>query len=285
MRFFARFQILALFCLFSAPVFSQNILITYQKSDALFVCGADTFFIQVQNIGAGAMTNGSLTVALPTGVTYLPGSITGAMQQNINNLAQPVFGLPNLASGASASVALLVTANCDAADALDAGQLFIANIAVQSAAGNASVSTTNFALETGLLLIESVEDELMSGQQGDTLLRKICMKNTRLGKIGFVHFEDKHLPGIDVKSLNVASQTSDSIFLQADFDGNFFAQFGDGDGWLELGETVCFTEKIVVTDCGTPEFSRWMVALSDVIGKRPRAGRVKCRSRRPGAAR
>jgi uncharacterized repeat protein (TIGR01451 family) len=255
MRLFARFSTLALFCLFAAPVFSQNILITYKKSDSLFVCGADTFFIQVANIGTGAVTNASLNVALPTGVTYLPGSVTGATQQNVSNLAQPVFGLPNLASGASVSVALLVTADCEAADKLDAGQLFIANISVQSVAGNASVSTSNFALETGLLLIESIEDELLSGEKGDTLLRKICVTNTRLGKIGSLHFEDEHLPGFETTLLNVTNQTSDSVFLQADFDSDFFTQFGDGDEWLELGETVCFTEKIVVTDCGTPEFT------------------------------
>ncbi|MBV6438759.1 MAG: hypothetical protein EPGJADBJ_00385 [Saprospiraceae bacterium] len=255
MRSFTRRLSLALFCLSAAPVFSQNILITYQKSDALFVCGADTFFISVQNTGTNPLTGAALDVALPTGVTYLPGTVAGAAQQNVSDLQHPVFGLPAIASGATASVAMLLTADCAAADALDTGQLFIANLTVQSLSGNASVSTTNFALETGLLLIESVEDELMSGEKGDTLLRKICVKNTRLGKIGALHFEDEHQPGFEILVLNASQQSGTNAFWTADFDGTFFSAAGNGDAWLDLNETVCFTERIVITDCGIPEFT------------------------------
>lgn len=253
MRFNTRCLTLALFCLFVAPVFSQNILITYQKSDALFVCGADTFFILVQNTGANMLNDATLQVALPAGVTYVPGTVAGATQQNIGNLQQPVFALPGIASGTATPVALLLTADCTAADALDAGQLFIANLTVASPAGTASVSTSNFTLETGLILIESIEDELMSGEKGDTLFRKICLKNTRLGKIGALHFEDMHQQGLSVTVLNATTQSGDDFKWQADFDGAFLSAFGNGDAWLDLGETVCFTEKIVVTDCGIPE--------------------------------
>lgn len=255
MRFISCCLLFTLFCLSTAPVFSQNILITYEKSDSLFVCGADTFFIQIQNTGTNPLSGATLNVALPNGVTYLPGSISGATEQNVSNLQQPFFSLTNLASGANAAVALLISADCAAADALDAGQLFIANLSVQSPGGSASVSTSNFALETGLILIESVENELMSGEKGDTLLRKICVKNTRLGKIGSLHFEDVHLPGFAVSVLNATTQGGDSLFWEADFNSNFFTAFGNGDAWLDLGETACFTEKIVITDCGIPEFT------------------------------
>lgn len=50
MHLLTRCLAFAFFCLFSAPVFSQNILITYQKSDSLFVCGADTFFLSRSKI-------------------------------------------------------------------------------------------------------------------------------------------------------------------------------------------------------------------------------------------
>ena len=255
MRFYTRCLTLALFSLLTAPVFAQNILITYQKSDALFVCGADTFFISVQNTGVNPLTGATLEVALPTGVTYLSGSVTGATEQNISNMQQPLFALSDLAAGATTPIALLLTADCAAADALDAGQLFIANLTVASLAGATSVSTSNFALETGLILIESVENELMSGEKGDTLLRKICIKNTRLGKIDALHFEDAHLPGFAVSVLNASGQSGDSLLWKADFDSNFFTAFGNGDTWLDLDETACFTEKIVITDCGIPEFT------------------------------
>lgn len=255
MRFSTACLLLALGCLFSTPVFAQNILITYQKSDALFVCGTDTFFVQVQNTGTGLLNNATLEVALPVGIQYVPGSVTGAAQQNVGNLQQPVFALPDIASGATASLTLILTADCAAADALDAGQLFIANLSVASPAGSVSVSTTNFTLETGLILIESVENELMSGEKGDTLLRKICVKNTRLGKIGALHFDDEHEAGFSVSVPGASAQSGDSLLWKADFDGAFLSGFGNGDTWLDFGEVACFTERIIITDCGTPEYT------------------------------
>lgn len=244
----------ALFFLLAFCLRAQNIAIDYQKSDALFVCGADTFFIRVQNTGAATLTGASLEVALPTGITYTSGTVTGATEQNTTNPQQPLFTLPGIAPGATAQVAIMLEANCAAADALDAGQLFIANLNVASPAGNASVATTNFTVETGLLLIESVTNLLMSGEKGDTLMRKICIKNTRLGKIGSLSFEDQHPGGFQITIPAANSQSGDSLLWKAGFEGSFFSAFGNGDTWLDLDEEACFTEHIVITDCGTPEF-------------------------------
>ena len=242
-------------CFLLTPAFSQNILINYEKSDSLFVCGADTFFIKIQNTGTTLAGNASLKLTLPVGVDYLPGSISGAGEQNITDLHKPVFTLADLPAGAVAEVALLVHAGCEAAATLDTGQLFIADIEVESSAGNAQVSTTSFAVETGLLLIDSIGGALLSGEKGDTLLRTICVKNTRLGKIGSLYFEDAHLNGFNVFVPNAAAQTNGATLFQADFSGSFFSTAGDGDSWLENGEKVCFTERIILTDCGIPAFS------------------------------
>lgn len=246
---------LALFLLLTCCLHAQNITIDYQKSDALFVCGADTFFIRVQNTAATPMNAATLEVALPTGITYTPGSVAGATEQNISNPQQALFALPGIASGATALVAILIAADCAAADALDAGELFVATLSVTSAAGNASIVTTGFTVETGLLLIESVTDLLMSGEKGDTLLREICVKNTRLGKIGNLSFEDEHPGGFRVFVPAANSQSGDSLLWKSGFEGNFFSSFGNGDTWLDLGEKACFTEQIIITDCGTPEFT------------------------------
>ena len=244
-----------LFLACSPSVFSQNILITYQKSDALFVCGTDTFFVQVKNTGSTPLTMVALRVALPTGVNYQPGTISGATEQNIADPNAPVFSMANLAPGATASTAFLLTADCAAADALDAGLTFYANLQVSSLQDNAALPTTSFSIETGLLLIDSVDHILLSGTKGDTLFRKIWVHNTRLGKIGALHFEDAHQPGLEVALPNANSQTLGNLFSSGEYSGSFFAGFGNGDNWLDFGETACFTERIIITDCGIPAFS------------------------------
>ncbi|MEO6040248.1 MAG: hypothetical protein ABIQ93_17685, partial [Saprospiraceae bacterium] len=245
-----------IFCLTFCPsLFSQNILITYQKSDALFVCGTDTFFVQVKNTGLIPITAATLKVVLPVGVSYQLGSVTGAVEQNVGNLVAPVFALLSLPVGATASTSFLLSADCAAATAIDAGQVFIADLQVNSLQGNAQILTASFPIETGLLLIDSVDQVLLTGTRDDTLFRKIWVRNTRLGKIGTLHFEDAHQPGLEVTLPGATSQTSGGTATEGEFAGSFFTSFGDGDSWLEQGETACFTEKIVITDCGIPSFT------------------------------
>ncbi|MBK7939842.1 MAG: gliding motility-associated C-terminal domain-containing protein [Lewinellaceae bacterium] len=252
---FDKYLCAILICLPLNALFSQNILITYQKSDTLFVCGTDTFFVEVKNTGATPLNNALLKVSLPTGIVYLPGSVSGAAEQNISDVQQPIFSLPGLPGGATAAVAIIIAADCIAADVLDEGQLFVAGISVESAAGNAQVTTTSLEVETGLLLIESVEDEIMSGEKGDTLFRKICVKNTRLGKISALFLEDEHLKGFDVFVPNASATTGTPTFFGAEFNSGIFTSTGNGDTWLDLNEQVCLTERIIITDCGFPEYN------------------------------
>ena len=255
MTTFTRLFTTLLCCLFSQMLFSQGILLTFQKCDSLFICGTDTFFVSIRNTGNTPITDGVLQVTLPSGTEYIPGTVLGATEQNVSNPAEPNFSLSSLAPGAVATVALQIGANCAAADALDAGQLFVAGLKVNSSVASAQLNTSSFTIETGLLLIESVTDALMSGEKGDTLLRTICVKNTRLGKIGALYIEDEHLPGIVLEVPGSVTQMNTPTLFQCSFDGSFISAFGDGDVWLELGEKACFTEKVAITSCGIPEFT------------------------------
>ncbi|MFN0033503.1 MAG: gliding motility-associated C-terminal domain-containing protein [Saprospiraceae bacterium] len=254
-----RSSLLALFCALCHFLSAQNILISYTKSDSLFVCSTDTFTVKVQNNTAQLLMGASLTIDLPAGLTYLPGTAMGASQQNISNLAAPVFGLPDVPPGQAITVKILLSADCAAADVLDAGQLFVANISVASALGNAQVSTTSIPVETGAIVIESVAEQLLMGERDDILLRTICVRNTRLGKIGSLHFEDAHLAGFDVSVAGAISQANGAAFFSADFEGSFFNSVGNGDAWLDLNESVCFTERIILTSCGIPPFTNTSV--------------------------
>lgn len=237
------------------PLSGQNILISYTKSDSLFVCSADTFTVTVQNNNLGMLTGAVLTVTLPSGLTYVPGSIFGGGELNIANLSTPSFSLPTIAGNQSASVEFIISADCAAADVLDAGQLFSANLAVVAILGNAQVTTTSIPVETGAIVIESITGQLLSGEKGDTLFRTICVKNTRLGKIGGLLFEDDHQEGFDPWVMGATSQSTSGLTYSAEFGGVFFESVGNGDAWLDQNETVCFTERIIITSCGIPAYT------------------------------
>jgi gliding motility-associated-like protein/uncharacterized repeat protein (TIGR01451 family) len=245
--------LLGLFCF--NPLSAQNILISYTKTDSLFVCNTDTFTVNVQNNQVATLAGATLITTLPSGLTYLPGSVTGASEFNIGNLATPSFTLPDVPGNQSLTVKIILSADCAAADVLDAGQLFIANISVLSALGNAQLSTTSIPVETGAIVVESITGQLLMGEKGDTLLRTICVKNTRLGKIGSLQFEDEHLEGYDAWVVGASGQTMSGLNNSAVFDGSFFETVGNGDAWLDQNETVCITERIIITSCGIPPFT------------------------------
>ncbi len=252
-------SLIALFCVLTNLLPAQNILISYTASDSLFVCNTDIFTVKVQNNEAAPLTGAALTVALPPGLSYVAGTVLGASQQNISNLSSPIFGLPTVPANQSATLTIVLSAECAAADLLDAGQLFIAHISVSSALGNAQVSTTSIPVETGAIVITSVTGQLLMGERFDTLLRTVCAENTRLGKIGSLHFEDGHQAGFDVSVLGASSQSNGPTLFSADFDGSYFASVGNGDHWLDQDEVVCITERIVLTSCGIPAFNNQSV--------------------------
>ncbi len=256
MKITARAFLCALLCSTATLLAAQspNLLISYDKSDSLFVCGVDTFMVTIQNNGGALAANATLNIALPNGLFYAAGTVMGATQLNISNLQSPVFSLSAIPAGGNAVIELLLTADCVAATVLDTGGLFPAIISVNAPNASASVTTSSIPVETGLLLIESVDAFLMSGERFDTLYRTICVTNTRLGKIGNLHFEDFHLPGFEISVAGSLAPTNTADFYATDFDANFFTTTGNGDGWLDKNESVCFTEKIIITDCGIPEF-------------------------------
>ena len=254
MRGYLRFAFLILL-----PAFlpAQNILITFQKPTELFVCGTDTLFVEVLNTGTGSLQDAALTTALPLGLSYVPGSVSGAVEQNTANLAKPVFALPPTLPGKSSKVALLVTADCAAKKAIDAGQVFSANLSVQSSLGTAQVSTSSFVVQTGLIFIGYVENAEAEGERDDVIERKIFFRNTRIGPISSLTFEDEHQPGLSMSVQQASNQMVAPGVFRAVFDANFFSNFGDGDNFLEFGEQAVFTQRIVVEDCGNPSFTNF----------------------------
>jgi gliding motility-associated-like protein len=255
MILFIRLGVIALSCLCSSLLFAQNVLISYEKCDSLFVCSADTFQVEIQNNQSGSLTGASFNLNLPAGLVYLPGSMQGAAEQNISNLAAPVFTLPEILAGQTLSLTFQIEANCTAADALDDGQLFIAQLAVTTPTGNVQVSTTSIPVETGALVIESVSPPVLTGERLDTLERIICLRNTRLGKIGNLYFEDQHLPGISIEIPGALAAPPTPVLYSAQISAAAIQGVGNGDAWLDQNESLCLTEKIVITDCGIPEFA------------------------------
>jgi gliding motility-associated-like protein/uncharacterized repeat protein (TIGR01451 family) len=244
------FCLIFTFCVAAfAPAFGQSFALFYQTPDQLAVCASDTFFVSVRNQTGAPVAGASLTVTLPAGVQYVPGSIAGASELNVSNLEQPVFRLPDMGAGALAALRFQVYADCALTAAINAGQLFSANLGVHSGALSEQATTTKFQIQTSLLVIVQVDNAVLSGEYGDTLVRTIHVRNTRLAPVRHLFLRDTSQGGFTVQALGVATEQQTGDDYRAYFTGAFFSQFGNGDTLLDFGETVRIVERLKIDTC------------------------------------
>lgn len=265
MQFYTRL-LFVLSCFFpslNGVLLSQNIALSTQNPAGLYVCGTQQMSVTVQN-GTGSPTATTLrvSVVLPNGVTYIPGTISGAAEFNITNLGSPIFSLTDLAGGNSAILTLSVTAGCSLVDAINSGQQFSNSITATYAGGNQQLTSNNYIIETGLANIVSVTPTTVNAMQGDVIMRIIKLKNTRLGPIQSLTFRDQHTNGISVDIVGATNQNNSPTLYKSDIPGAFFTSFGDGDDLLESSDgEITIIEKVTITDCGVPSYT----AVSDII--------------------
>ncbi|MCC6410693.1 MAG: gliding motility-associated C-terminal domain-containing protein [Saprospiraceae bacterium] len=239
--------------LFSAStLFSQTFLLTHQTPGSLVVCQNDTLFVQVQNALAQSSNNVTVSISLPDGINYVPGSVNGASAVDLSNPQLPVFGLGDMPAGQTSGFFLLLEASCSLIENINNGLVFQHTIGVTGSTGAVQNTTSTYAVETGFLIISEITPQVFGGEQGEVFTRTIKVQNTRLGRIGSISLRDSHQPGILIDLPGAASSSLNGSVLDGTYTGVFFTQFGDGDVWFEKDETVELKETITINDCGNP---------------------------------
>jgi gliding motility-associated-like protein len=244
--------VLLLLCLFvQGATFAQGaITLTTTPPDSLFVCGTDTLRFSVANTGNASLAAIALTLELPSGLEYVAGSVSGATQGNISNIGSPQFALTGLAAGATTDVLVLVRAGCGLVEAINGGQLFFHKLVATSGAIMEQLTSVQYKIETGLLLIQSVNPVNWSGSLPATFQRTIRVRNTRLGRIGNIRFQDCSAPlGISIAINNLTDlDPTDSVF-DAQVGSSYIASVGNNDQWLDQNEELVFVEDITIVNC------------------------------------
>ena len=236
----------------SLLLFSQNVSITYVNPPDLTVCDTAVFEVTIANTLADTLAGAAFTVEMPAGVEYVPGSVVNADENNIGNPNNPVFGLDQLPPGESVVLTFQARTRCSLIDTINNGDLFINTYRVDFTGGNTTVVTTPYIIETALLQIVSLTDQMMGGTTGDVLTRTWTLTNTRLGALSNLTFTDNYADGIFVTSPMGTVVTQMQGTLELELTGADFMMFGDGDGLFELNEQITITEIIEITGCGVP---------------------------------
>lgn len=237
-----------------APLRSQNVSINSLPFGDFFVCDTTVQFVILFNGQGDTLEQPKLTLALPAGVEYIPGSIVGAAEENTSNLGVPIFKLADLLIGQTLFLTLKTRAACSLVAAINSAQTFKNGHTLVWKQGFLTGAKTSVSLpykiETPLLVITKTDPPVLDGQLGELFTRSIFIKNTRLGALNAFIFSDLHKTGIDLSSPLGQVLQNDSTSFRLLLSAADFKTIGDHDDLFELHEIIVVQEKITITDCG-----------------------------------
>lgn len=238
------------------PFLGSSQSITYQNPENLFVCDQTSFEITVSNSTNEVLENATVAVSFPTasgnicGLEYVAGSVNNAEEADISNLEMPIFQLMDLAPSETQVFQLNISAPCATLDCINNAELFVVEITLTHNAGLSTIFTIPFIIETPLLIITNVANSVMSGSQGDVLIRTITIQNTRPGPLSEFIFTDINQGGLLINSSIGTDISQNAANFQLSFDGDDFINMGNGNDLFEFGESLIIDEVIEIVDCG-----------------------------------
>lgn len=254
---FKSYILLAFFLTCNFHLFSQQsgiLIISGNSPSHLTACGDyETFHIQIFNPTPFQIQNIQLTLNTPSGITYIPGSIIGASEVNINNLNQTVFNIPQIASQQFLNISYQVKANCLSLSQSNIGLPFqnhvVFNFNLYNVAFTEQYQSTYYNIRQPNLSITSSTNTAFSANIGSVFTRCFTITNGGTGKLKEFVFKDTHGVGFIVTSVSTGVWSSlnnvETIILNA----NHFSAVGNGDSYLDPNESITICETIQVNSC------------------------------------
>lgn len=252
------------FLLLSSILFAQ-VDITYpQPAEGLDVC-SDTSDLEVMiTITDIDADNASVTVNLPNGISYIPGSLVPGASNNglsilegsISDLNQPIFTITpaDLANGDHLTFTISRTAECPAIVAAQGGAVFKDSILVTTDAG--MVSEESPLTNTYDVLFASISlltPPPLSGAVNSTHNRSIKITNGGFGCLDEVSFYAVNTNNTHNSlmaggaAVTPVSTSGDTTFYL--IDASIIASFGNGDDCFDNGEEITLVENFTITSC------------------------------------
>jgi gliding motility-associated-like protein len=245
-----------LFCFFSAGTFAQGnmISITSNVPSEMTVCApAQTFSIEIYNPSPNNLTDVVLTVTMPDGILYEPGSIQGGTEFNITDLSNPVFELSDLPTLNKLSVEFEASVSCDIIAFVAGGNLTENLVHVDYNTGNFTTydehTTGLYSIRQPNLSITSVSNQTYSGSVGDVFTRCITISNGGLGSLSEFLFTENHGNGIQINNVDVGNWTNQGLTEEIILSGADFTQIGNNDTLFDSGEQIVICQTVEVVNC------------------------------------
>ncbi len=214
------------------------------------LCDTSVFEVTFKNSDSKAAALTEAYIELPTGVSYLNGSVQGASEKLVTSNQIVEFNIGNLGENSSKTFTFKGLTTCSALSELNKGVLFSNVIIARNGSYEVATLTEPYTIETPLPIIVAVTDPFMKVGKGETIERILTIENTRKGRLRDFRFEDNHEGGMIITTNVGKIVLSNAKQLHLTFGAADFKKIGDGDAFFEEGEQIIIKEKILITDCG-----------------------------------
>ena len=255
--FWCLFFILVLAVFNSSKIQAQSIAFNNTVPTGLTVCGSgETFTIAFTNQSGTAITNVSLSLNFPTGVQYVPTSLSetstfNVAEQDISNLSAVIFSMNNIPDLATVSFDINASATFDAYTAQLAGNVFQNTVTIDHSTESTSEETDVYNILYPALSVTNVTPMSANVFVGETFTRAVTIVNGGYGSLSTFELEEidnsnLELIGVDYGALD--NNTKIVTFSAADF-----TAFGNNDIYFDQNESITITQTLTALGCNSTQ--------------------------------
>jgi hypothetical protein len=177
--------LLLLFCLQNADAQGNKLSIQGTSPKNMSVCGlSDTARVKVFNISSSTVSSVLVTLSLPTGILYVPGSLsgTGVSESNITNLNKPVFSAGSLLIAKNFTFRYRIRANCSHIPLISGSSTPSIGIRADYTGNYDDALSLPFTTAMPAPGYNSITNQSYTGNVGDKFVRRITITNYGKGE-------------------------------------------------------------------------------------------------------
>ena len=244
-----------LFIFFSLglSLYSQDAQILITNPSGINVCDtSEEVGIQITNISGEPLTNISIVIDLPSGITYVPSSLVdqssfNITEQNISNLASIILSIDDLPNNQMIAFKIYIEANMDAITYQNSGNVFRNELTLNYDTGTTNSISNAYNLYYPVLTITNIQPSSINLNSGDSFNRQITVVNAGNGRLYGFKIKDLHASGITISAVDIGTlESSNTIIALAGVD---FNSVGNGDNYFDTNESITITELVVGSGC------------------------------------
>lgn len=230
----------------------SKVNITSKIPSSIDLCGTEQILeFDVRNITTGNVTSIVAEAALPNGMYYVQGTVSGngVSERSTSNLQKPTFDISDLSITQNAKFTIAVIADCSMASFLSNGGIPTVTLNVTYTGGSGSHKTLPITINQPSINVLSITNQYFSGGLGDKFVRKITIKNSGKGAIQSFSISQTFQSGLKVINV-VGGKTSQSgSTITSSFDTSHFKNIGDKNILFDQNEEIVIFDTLQINAC------------------------------------